>query len=127
MNEARLKMELHKVEREVKTHGTAYTFFREKKDEYGENTEEQAEMIVTIRGLFHISKEYVTETTQDGTKTHSKGSPKLLVAYVETKNIQNGDYLEINKNKYKVVDKNNIQEYSIVVDISLEMVIDDRN
>lgn len=127
MNEARLKMELHKVVREIKIHGATYNLFRDKLDKYGESTNEEPEQVATIHGLFHVSKGYITENIQEGTRTHSKGQPMLLVAYVETENIQNGDYLEINQNKYKVVEKNNIQEYSIVTDVSLELVIDGRN
>ena len=127
MNEARMKMELHKVLREIQIHGTEYTFFRKKVDKYGEPTKEEREKVSTIRGLFHVSKGYITENIQEGTRTHSKGQPMLLVAYVETENIQNGDYLEINQNKYKVVEKNNIQEYNIVTDISLELVLNGRN
>ena len=127
MNEARLKMELYKAVREIKIHGTAYSLFRDKTDKYGEPTKEEPEKVATIRGLFHVSKGYITENIQEGTRTHSKGQPMLLVAYAETENVQNGDYLEINQNKYKVVEKNNIQEYSIVADISLELVLNGRN
>ena len=50
-----------------------------------------------------------------------------MVAYENTREIQTDDFLIINGNKYKVVEKNNIQEYNIVTDISLELVLDGRN
>lgn len=127
MNEARMKMELHKVLREIQIHGTEYTFFRKKVDKYGEPTKEEPEQIANVKGLFHVSKGYVTQNIQDGTRTHSKGQPMLMVAYENTREIQTDDFLIINENTYKVVEKNNIQEYNIVTDISLELVLDGRN
>lgn len=127
MNEARMKMELHKVLREIQIHGTEYTFFRKKVDKYGEPTKEEPEQIANVKGLFHVSKGYITQNIQDGTKTHGKGQPMLMVAYENTREIQTDDFLIINENTYKVVEKNNIQEYNIVTDISLELVLDGRN
>lgn len=127
MNEARLKMELHKVLREIKIHGTMYTFYRDKVDQYGESTKEEPEKVIDIDGLFHVSKGYITQNIQDGTKTHIKGQPMIMVAYEDVEEIQNGDFCVINGNTYKVVEKNNIQEYNIVSDVSLEMVINGRN
>lgn len=127
MNEARLRMELHKVLREIQIHGTEYTFFRKKVDKYGESTKEEPEQTAKVQGLFHVSKGYVTQNIQDGTKTHSKGQPMLMVEYENTVEIWTDDFFIINGNKYKVVEKNNIQEYNIVTDISLELVLDGRN
>ena len=64
---------------------------------------------------------------QDGTKTHSKGQPMLMVAHENIGEIKTEDFFVINGNKYKVVEKNNIQEYNIVTDISLELVLDGSN
>lgn len=127
MNEARMKMELHKVLREIQTHGTGYKFFRKKVDNYGEPTKEEPEQIANVKGLFHVSKGYITQNIQDGTKTHSKGQPMLMVAHENVGEIKTEDFFVINENKYKVVEKNNIQEYNIVTDISLELVLDGRN
>lgn len=127
MNEARMKMELHKVLREIQIHGTEYTFFRKKVDNYGEPTKEEPEQVANVKGLFHVSKGYITQNIQDGTKTHSKGQPMLMVAHENVGEIKTEDFFVINGNKYKVVEKNNIQEYSIVTDISLELVLDGSN
>ena len=127
MNEARLRMELHKVLREIQIHGTEYTFFRKKVDKYGEPTKEEPEQTGNVQGLFHVSKGYITQNIQDGTKTHSKGQPMLMVAHENTGEIKTDDFFVINGNRYKVVEKNNIQEYNIVTDISLGLVLDGRN
>ena len=127
MNEARMKMELHKVLREIQIHGTEYAFFRKKVDKYGEPTKEEPEQIANVKGLFHVSKGYITQNIQDGTKTHTKGQPMLMVAHENIGEIKTEDFFVINENKYKVVEKNNIQEYNIVTDISLELVLDGSN
>lgn len=127
MNEARLRMELHKVLREIQIYGTEYTFFRKKVDKYGEPTKEEPEQVGKVQGLFHVSKGYITQSIQDGTRTHSKGQPMLMVAYENMGEIQIDDFFITNGNKYKVVEKNNVQEYNIVTDISLELVLDGRN
>lgn len=123
MENKRLLAELNKVKREIVVHGSTYSFKREQMDDYGEPTGQETN-VRTVRGLFHISKSYITKGSKDGTTTHGKQKPMLLVDFNEQKNIQNGDYVSINGNKYKVVDKTNVNEYNIIVDISLEVIID---
>ena len=118
-----LKMELHKVKQEILRHGEQYNFLRNKTNQYGEPTDEEPETVATICGLFHVSKGYATKNVQDGTRTHSKGQPMLLCCYDDVESIQSEDYFVLNGNTYKVVEKNNIQEYNIVANISLEVVI----
>lgn len=121
-----LKIELYKVIREIKINGDIYIFYRKSTDSYGEETKD-AHRVCDIKGLFHTSKGYITRNIQDATISHSKGQPKLLVEYKKASEIKNGDFLIINNNTYKVIEKNNIQEYNIVSDISLELVINGNN
>lgn len=114
------------VEREIIRNGSVYTVKRNKVDKYGEPTQE-VEEITTLRGLFHISKGFVTKNTSDGSRTKTKGQPMILALWKECETIQNGDFVVINDNIYKVIDKNNIEEYNIIADISLEVVLDGRN
>ena len=114
------------VEREIARNGSIYTVKRNKVDKYGEPTQE-VEEVTTLRGLFHISKGFVTKNTSDGSQTKTKGQPMILTLWKECETIQNGDFVVINGNTYRIVDKNNIEEYNIIVDISLEVVLDDRN
>lgn len=127
MNETMLRMELYKVQREIRIHGTKYDVYRNRLDEYGEEIEGEKELISSVNGLFHLEKGYVTESVQDGTRVHGKGQPKLLILYSESKKIENGDYLIVNENLYKIVDKNNIQEYNVITDLSLELVLNGKN
>lgn len=126
MNEARLKMELHKVSQEIRVHGNDYNVYRKELDKYKEPTGKEMQ-VAQIKGLYHVTKGYVTETAQDGTRTHLKGQPMLLCKHEETKDIQTGDYIRINQNVYKIIDKNNIQEYNIITDISMELMLNGKN
>ncbi len=114
------------VEREIVRNGSTYTVKRNKVDKYGEPTQE-VEEVTTLRGLFHISKGFITKNTSDGSQTKTKGQPMFLALWEECKTIQNGDFVVINGNTYKITDKNNLEEYNIIADISLEVVLSDRN
>lgn len=114
-----LAVEEHKIKREIQLHGNTYTFVRETKDGYGEPTGETTE-VATICGLFHISKGYVTRSTSDGTKTHGTGQPMILSLWEDAEPIQSGDVVEINGNKHRVIAKNNVQEYNLFCDTSLD-------
>lgn len=114
------------VEREISRNGSTYTVKRNKVDKYGEPTQE-VEEVTTLRGLFHISKGFVAKNTSDGSQTKTKGQPMILALWEECETIQNGDFVVINGNIYKITDKNNIEEYNIIADISLEVVLSDRN
>ena len=126
MNEKMLQIELNKVKREIKTHGRSYEVKRTILNNYGEDTDEQ-QSITEVQGLLHTEKGYITKSVSDGYKTHSKGQPKLMVAYDDSVLIKNGDTIQINENIYKVIEKNNIQEFNIVCDISMELVLNGNN
>lgn len=114
------------VEREITKNGSTYTVKRSKVDKYGEPTQE-VEEVTTLRGLFHISKGFIIKNTSDGSQTKTKGQPMILALWKECETIRNGDFVVINGNTYKITDKNNIEEYNIIADISLEAVLSDRN
>lgn len=126
MNEKMLQIELNKVKREIKTHGRSYEVKRTILNNYGEDTDEQ-QSITEVQGLLHTEKGYITKSVSDGSKTHSKGQPKLMVVYDDSVLIKNGDTIQINENIYKVIEKNNIQEFNIVCDISMELVLNGNN
>lgn len=121
-----LEYELYKVKREIQMHGAIYTFERTKLDEYGEDTKE-TEVVKMLQALFHTVKGYITKNVSDGTVTHSKGQPKLMCRMEDVANIMNGDFVEIRGDRYKVVEKNDIQKLGIVCDISLEVVLNGNN
>ena len=63
----------------------------------------------------------------DGTKVRAKSQPMLMICMEGSEQIENGMFVMINDNRYNIVDKNNIQEYNMVVDLSLELVQNGRN
>ena len=88
-------IELYKVKREIKMHGSEFTVKRNKIDEYKEPTG-KPEIITAFRGLFHITKTFQTRTVEDGTVTRTKGQPMVLADYSDVKEIHNGDIIEYN-------------------------------
>lgn len=126
MRSGKLFTELYKVKREIQMHGEEYTVYKQKTDKYGE-TASDIEEIQKFSGLFHITKGYTTQTVSDGTKVRAKSQPMLMVCMEDSEQIENGMFVMINDNRYNIVDKNNIQEYNMVVDLSLELVQDGRN
>lgn len=126
MRSGKLFTELYKVKREIQMYGEEYTVYKQKTDKYGETTSD-IEEIQKVSGLFHITKGYTTQTISDGTKVRAKSQPMLMICMEGSEQIENGMFVIINDNRYNIVDKNNIQEYNMVVDLSLELVQDGRN
>lgn len=126
MRSGKLFTELYKVKREIQLHGEEYTVYKQKTDKYRETTSD-IEEIQKVSGLFHITKGYTTQTISDGTKIRAKSQPMLMVCMEGSEQIENGMFVVINENRYNIVDKNNIQEYNMVVDLSLELVQNGRN
>lgn len=122
-----LQGELHKVTREIKCHGDNYVFWRDEVDKYGEPTG-NVRNIADVKGLFHTQRTYVSKNASDATTTHATGSPMILARYDDAKNLKANDWLTINGKTFKVIDVNDIMEYNILVNISLdEVVTDDRD
>ena len=119
-----LSFELHKVEREIKMHGDTFEIHRDILDDYGEVTG-NSEKVCETRGLFHISKGFVSRSTIDATTTHATGNPMLLCLFSETEQVRSGDWLELNGARYNITDVSNVSEQNIVADMSLERMLSD--
>lgn len=120
------QFEQNKVKREIKTHGTTYSFYRFEKDEYGEQTKEKA-LVCELSGLFHTTSGYRTKNVSDGNVTHTKAQPMLLCVFEDAGQIQIGDFVTMNNNDYYVTAKTNMCEENILVDISLELMLNGKN
>lgn len=117
-----LKQELHKVVREINTHGSNYQFYRDKLNEYEEATGD-IEEVAKINGLFHQTKSYISRKVTDATETRMKGQPLIMMGYEDSKSIQNGDKVKVAGNEYRVTGINNISEFCIISDVSLEAIL----
>ena len=118
-------IELHKVVREIATHGSEYVFNRETKDDYGEATGEETE-IKNITGIFHSTNTFITKNVTDGSVTIKKEQPMILTTFEDGAELQVDDVTVINGSRFKITGKNNVQEKNILCDISLEVVLDGR-
>ena len=118
------QFEAYKLKRELKRSGIDYEFKRSGLNNFGEPVCKPA-MIGTIRGLYHEQNSNVQITTGDTTQIRTKKIPMILCLYEDVASLalQVGDLLEINKKQFKVTGVTNIQEWSIISDISLEVIV----
>jgi len=120
MNKA---FEAYKIAREIKRSGGFYTFFRYVLNDFDEPTDETKD-VATISGLYHEQNSNIEITTGDTTQIRTTKIPMILCLYEDVSDLQIGDVVTINGKNYKLTGIVNVQEWSIVGDISLE-VIDD--
>ena len=66
---------------------------------------------------------YISLLKADASIVQSKKVPTIFTLKENAVGIEQGDYTEIDSNKYKVTGILDIQNYGIVVDISLEMEV----
>lgn len=118
-----LKFERYKLERELKRSGKQIEFLRSDENKFGEPSDE-SKPIGSILCLYHEENGYVQLTTGDTTQTRTKKIPKLLCLYDSCKEIgvKLDDFCFINSKKYIVTGVTDIQNWSIIADISLEIV-----
>lgn len=113
--------EHNKIKRLIDTQGLSYTFKRYKLNEFKEPTKEAS--ATTVRGVFHQTTQHISVVGADASSVQNKFSPFILALYPEAKGVKQGDFVEINNMKYLVNGLNNIGNWNIAVDISLEAVI----
>lgn len=122
------RFEAYKIKRELKRSGIDYEFKRIVKNEFDESDGEM-ESIGKIKGIYHeetVVNGIMTITLNDNVQVRSKKSPMILCLYEDTASLvlKVGDIVKFNNKVFKVVGISNIQEWSIIADISLEVVDD---
>lgn len=113
---------LHRLRVQLGMRGIKYTFSRQAADKFGQPLEDIQEHI-ELKGIYHESNGYIQTTGSDATITRTKKSPMILCLYEDGIKIKQGDLIIIEGKQYNVSGILNIQNYSIVSDISLEEVI----
>lgn len=126
MRSGRLFSEWWKIKREIETNGDEYKIFREQYNEDLEPTGE-VEEVKTIKGILHISGSYVSRETNEGTETRTKRSPMLMCLWEDSKGIKNRDFVIINNQRFNVINKRNVNEFDLVCDMSMEVVLNGNN
>ena len=117
--------EAYKLKRELKRSGIDYKLKRKGTNEFGEPSGELISIGV-IRGLYHEENSNIQITTGDTTRARTKKIPMILCLYedVASLGLRVDDQLVINSKTFKVTGIVNVQEWSLIGDISLE-VFDD--
>lgn len=114
------KIDRHKVIIFVRRYGKPFRFYRFKKDDYGEPSENIES--INIQGVFHVGSIYVSQNTNDGSKSRSKPQPQILALFEDSIGIANGDILKYRGNTFKVIELQDLNNWGIALDISLELV-----
>lgn len=119
------RFEAYKLKRELKRSGIDYEFQRLGVNDFGEPSGELVPIGV-IRGLYHEENSNIQITAGDTTRVRTKKIPMILCLFDDAASLalKIDDFLFINKKKFKVTGIVNIQEWSIISDISLEVVDD---
>ena len=114
----------NKIDRQIKINGQEFVFKRYEEDEFHQISDELS-ITITLNGIFHTSNSYINQTTGDGAKTFTKPTPMILTLYEQGKMIKTNDMVIIKENKYKVIRTNNINDFDVAIDISLELMQDE--
>lgn len=116
-----IKFMKHQVKNEIARSGQEYQFKRKKENKYHQIVGE--EDITIVKGIYHETNGYISLLKADASIVQSKKVPTIFTLKENAVGIEQGDYTEIDSNKYKVTGILDIQNYGIVVDISLEMEV----
>lgn len=121
------KFELYKLKRELLRSGIVVAFERPMLNEFKEPSGTQP--LGFLRALYHEQNSYVKLTEGDAARIRTKKVPMLLCLYedVQSVGVQVDDVWLHNGKTFKVTGVTNVQEWSLVADISLEVVDDGRS
>jgi len=111
----------NKINRQIKQNGQTFVFIRYKEDQYHQVSSEIDQKVV-LEGIFHTTNNYITKNTDDGSASSSKPQPMILTSYECGKQVLPKDEVIISNQKYKVIEKNNVNSFDVAFDISLELV-----
>lgn len=116
------RFELYKVKRELKRSGVDYTVLRDSKNEYGEPSG-APEIVGVIRGIYHEENSNIQFIEGETTITRTQKLPMILCEYEAWELLETMpcDYVIVNEKRFTIVGCVNIQEWSIVGDVSLEV------
>lgn len=121
------KFEVYKLNREIKRSGQSYNFYRYDVNDFNERIDDPISICI-IEGIYHEEISNVQTTPVDGGLARTKKIPMILcVLNEDVLNLEMEDFVEINNKMYKVSGVNDISNWGLIADISLEVVDDGRN
>lgn len=112
---------LHRLQVQLNMRGIEYVFSRQALDKFGQPLDDTEEQI-KLKGIYHESNGYIQTTGSDATVIRTEKSPMILCLFEDGNKVKQGDTITIEGKMLKVSGVLNIQNYSIVADISLEEV-----
>lgn len=118
------RFEAYKVRREIVRSGRLLDMFRSYKNEFGEPDKRFDPMnLGVLSAIYHEENSNVQFQNGENVITRTKKIPMLLCLYDswQSMKLQAGDFTFINGKKFVVTGCVNVQEWSIIADISLEV------
>lgn len=117
------EFEAYKIKRELKRSGIEYQFKRKGKNAFGEPSDELEE-VGKLKGLYHEENSNIQIMTNDTTQVRTKKIPMILCLYEDAASLslKIGDVISFSGKTFEVTGIVNIQEWSIIADVSLEVV-----
>lgn len=118
------RFEAYKIRREIIRSGGLYEFYRSQKNEFNEpDASVEPIEIGVLSALYHEENSNIQFQNGENVITRTKKIPMLLCSYDSwlLLELAAGDFTFINGKKFVVTGCVNVQEWSIVADVSLEV------
>lgn len=117
------QLEAYKLKRLLKRNGVKYEFRRKVNNEFGEPVKD-SDIVGSVTGIYHEESSHISIKTGETTQYRTNKVPSILCLYddVSVLNLHIGDTVAINDKVLKVTGIINVQEWNIIVDISLEVI-----
>lgn len=109
--------QLHRVKQAIRVHGQEFLFSIKEPNEFDEPTGKI--ITIPVRGLYHETTGYLSESSSDSTTIRKRSSPGILVCWESLGPLKIQAELEFNNKTYRVTEIKNLGESNIIGDISL--------
>lgn len=111
-----------KIQKAINKYGIDLEVYRASVNEFGE--QDEPELSAELKAIYWDKSSYTLKIIEqdDGGATTRQRRPYLTAMYEETLDISLGDYVSISGVKYAVVDKLNVQQLDVAVDLVLEKI-----
>nr|DAW81195.1 MAG TPA: hypothetical protein [Caudoviricetes sp.] len=121
------KFETYKVRRELKKSGANFVFYRKGLNQFNEKSDVPIE-VANFDGLYHEQTKYIKLGSESETRLRTEKEPMILCLFSEQSlKIKIDDEVKINDKTYKVTGTTNLNNWNILIDISLEVVDDGKD
>lgn len=120
-------MQLRRIAREAHQRGQSYGVLQQVRNQYGEPARDESGKYILknkcwIRGIYHTSNSYVSQTVGEVGIGKTKQTPMILSPYYFGREVEAGDIVMTDDGTYyTVTDSNDVSEMMVAVDISLDV------